>query len=72
MSATTDGCPICGAPREPYAANRYYPFCSKRCKVIDLGHWLNGDYVLDPESGNLERLDPDAQVEVVPVPDERH
>ena len=21
-----------------------YPFCSKRCKLIDLGRWLNEDY----------------------------
>jgi endogenous inhibitor of DNA gyrase (YacG/DUF329 family) len=20
------------------------PFCSERCKLIDLGHWLGGDY----------------------------
>lgn len=53
-------------------ANTYFPFCSKRCKVIDLGRWLGGEYVLDPQSGSLERLDPDAQVEVVPDPDERH
>jgi uncharacterized protein len=24
----------------------YRPFCSKRCADIDLGRWLNGDYVL--------------------------
>jgi len=21
-----------------------YPFCSKRCRIIDLGHWLGEDY----------------------------
>ncbi|WP_412058950.1 DNA gyrase inhibitor YacG [Bartonella sp. DGB2] len=24
----------------------YYPFCSKRCKEIDLHHWLSGAYRL--------------------------
>jgi len=24
-----------------------FPFCSKRCKTIDLGRWLNGSYVDD-------------------------
>ncbi len=25
------------------------PFCSERCKLIDLGKWLNGEYVIsDP------------------------
>ncbi|QCE34914.1 DNA gyrase inhibitor YacG [Acetobacteraceae bacterium] len=33
-------CPICGKPTE-HAAR---PFCSLRCKQIDLGRWFNGDY----------------------------
>jgi endogenous inhibitor of DNA gyrase (YacG/DUF329 family) len=23
---------------------RFYPFCSERCKLIDLGAWLDADY----------------------------
>jgi endogenous inhibitor of DNA gyrase (YacG/DUF329 family) len=26
--------------------NPYRPFCSERCKLADLGSWLNGDYRL--------------------------
>jgi endogenous inhibitor of DNA gyrase (YacG/DUF329 family) len=33
-------CPICGKP----AADRYRPFCSKRCADIDLGKWFSGAY----------------------------
>jgi endogenous inhibitor of DNA gyrase (YacG/DUF329 family) len=33
-------CPICGKP----AAPRHWPFCSARCKQIDLGRWLKGNY----------------------------
>jgi len=33
-------CPICGKPR----AQRYRPFCSKRCADIDLGRWLGERY----------------------------
>ncbi len=34
------------------------PFCSDRCRVIDLGKWVSGGYVIsspvnDPESGGL-------------------
>jgi endogenous inhibitor of DNA gyrase (YacG/DUF329 family) len=29
----------------------YKPFCSKRCADIDLGRWLNGDYVIEGEDG---------------------
>lgn len=35
-------CPICQEPiLEPAAS---LPFCSKRCRVIDLGNWLGGTY----------------------------
>ena len=37
-------CPICGAEVTPRSANKAFPFCSARCKSIDLGKWLNEDY----------------------------
>ena len=46
-------CPICNNPVEqpregeaPAApsSTRYFPFCSERCKLIDLGRWLGGRY----------------------------
>lgn len=30
-------CPTCGAPVEWKSDNKYRPFCSDRCKLIDLG-----------------------------------
>jgi endogenous inhibitor of DNA gyrase (YacG/DUF329 family) len=36
------GCSICGKP----VAEKYRPFCSKRCADIDLGRWLRGTYVI--------------------------
>jgi endogenous inhibitor of DNA gyrase (YacG/DUF329 family) len=38
-------CPICRKPVEE-PADKYYPFCSERCKLIDLGRWASGDYVI--------------------------
>lgn len=35
-------CPTCGAGVPPGAPAR--PFCSDRCKWVDLGHWLTGRY----------------------------
>ncbi|MGP1666658.1 MAG: DNA gyrase inhibitor YacG, partial [Rhodanobacter sp.] len=32
-------CPTCGAPVEWKATNLNRPFCSDRCKLIDLGAW---------------------------------
>lgn len=35
-------CPECGKP----SARDTYPFCSVRCKNIDLNRWLSGSYVI--------------------------
>ncbi len=45
-------CPICKKPVALDSAD--VPFCSDRCRVIDLGKWASGDYkisspVLDPD-----------------------
>ncbi|MFZ0662279.1 MAG: DNA gyrase inhibitor YacG [Acidobacteriaceae bacterium] len=44
--------------------DEYFPFCSDRCRVIDLGKWASGEYrisspILDPEV--LEGLSEDAR-----------
>ncbi len=38
-------CPVCGRPAAP--ATR--PFCSVRCRQVDLGRWLAGDYAVPGE-----------------------
>jgi uncharacterized protein len=35
-------CPICGKP----AAERFRPFCSGRCKDVDLNRWFTGAYAI--------------------------
>ncbi|HEX8817815.1 MAG TPA: DNA gyrase inhibitor YacG [Terriglobales bacterium] len=37
-------CPICKKPVKSRAAD--FPFCSERCRLIDLGKWSSGDYVV--------------------------
>jgi endogenous inhibitor of DNA gyrase (YacG/DUF329 family) len=40
-------CPICKRPVEEAERNKpgnAFPFCSERCKLIDLGRWLGGKY----------------------------
>ncbi len=36
-------CPICGREND-FFAEPLGPFCSKRCKLVDLGKWLGEDY----------------------------
>jgi uncharacterized protein len=37
-------CPGCGAPVEWTPASRWRPFCSERCKVVDVGAWASEAY----------------------------
>ncbi len=36
-------CPICGKPTV-WKDNPDRPFCSERCRIIDLGNWASEDY----------------------------
>lgn len=43
------GCPACDKPvklssRTQSKAAGFFPFCSKRCKLLDLGAWLDAEY----------------------------
>lgn len=35
-------CPECGRPSD----RQSFPFCSPRCKAVDLNRWLSGSYVI--------------------------
>jgi endogenous inhibitor of DNA gyrase (YacG/DUF329 family) len=37
-------CPQCGKPVPWTPQSRYRPFCSERCKAIDLGAWASESY----------------------------
>ena len=41
-------CPICGKPA-PSIASLLGPFCSQRCKLIDLGIWFGEEYRISDE-----------------------
>jgi hypothetical protein len=36
-------CPICRT-EGPWEGNPHRPFCSERCRLIDLGGWIEGRY----------------------------
>ncbi len=55
-AASATPCPICKQPTR--ADNSAYPFCSPRCRMVDLGKWLNGDYLI---SRPIEQSDLDEQ-----------
>ena len=35
-------CPTCGKP----ASEQFKPFCSARCRDVDLNRWLSGAYAI--------------------------
>lgn len=37
-------CPICKQPVK--STNAEFPFCSDRCRIVDLGKWASGGYVI--------------------------
>jgi uncharacterized protein len=37
-------CPRCGKTAKWNPANPFRPFCSERCKMIDLGQWATDGY----------------------------
>jgi len=44
-SGRTVKCPRCGQPA-PWEGNPHRPFCSERCRLIDLGRWAEGRYAI--------------------------
>ncbi len=53
-------CPKCGNLKE-YTDNPYRPFCSDRCKLIDLGDWASGAYAIPTHEKVEPNLDMNPQ-----------
>ncbi len=46
----TVACPTCGGPSIYDSSNAWRPFCSQRCRQIDLGAWAHEDFRLPGEN----------------------
>jgi endogenous inhibitor of DNA gyrase (YacG/DUF329 family) len=51
-------CPVCKKPADASPANRYRPFCSERCQMVDLGMWAGESYRV-PGGPEEDREHPD-------------
>jgi hypothetical protein len=47
-------CPIC--KKTVKSTNADFPFCSPRCRTIDLGKWASGGYVVPSTASDEEEL----------------
>jgi endogenous inhibitor of DNA gyrase (YacG/DUF329 family) len=56
MTKQIKECPICHKPINPSGED--YPFCSERCKTVDLGNWASEKYAThSPMTEADENLD---------------
>ena len=57
-------CPTCRRETEWSSDNAFRPFCSERCKMVDLGAWFTGDRAIPddaPSTLDGEPADPSLQ-----------
>lgn len=56
----TVACPTCGDPALFAPSNRWRPFCSERCKRIDLGAWAAEEFRVPSRESEADSA-PDSQ-----------
>ena len=49
-------CPICREAAGSRSENATFPFCSERCRLIDLGNWLGESYRV-PDVDEVDEVD---------------
>jgi len=47
-------CPIC--KKDVKSTDPEFPFCSPRCRTIDLGKWASGEYVISSPVKDADEL----------------
>lgn len=65
-------CPICGRPMDERGPREWpdWPFCSHRCKLVDLGRWLGESYRVPVDAHSTE--DPDEPPQTADPPAAPH
>ena len=59
MTPTNVPCPQCRKPADASENNPWRPFCSERCRLIDLGEWFDEEKRIPgpPARGSSEPTD---------------
>ncbi|MCG8673077.1 MAG: DNA gyrase inhibitor YacG [Pseudomonadales bacterium] len=50
-------CPTCQKEQEWSEDNQYRPFCSDRCRLIDLGEWASENHKISSPIGPIDEFD---------------
>lgn len=62
-------CPTCGQRARYAADNPWRPFCSERCRSVDLGAWADQAYRVPASVVDAEAADPADPASAVQPPD---
>ena len=65
-------CPVCKkdvkvSPQEQSEEVKFFPFCSRQCKLIDLGAWLDAKYKIISELKSQKLPEPSDTSSDAPV-----
>ncbi|MGP0628772.1 DNA gyrase inhibitor YacG [Nitrospina sp. 32_T5] len=60
VSASFLKCPTC-RKRTEKEGNAFFPFCSERCRLADLGKWLDGAYAIPDTQTPPSPEEPDSE-----------
>lgn len=55
-------CPSCGKTDTWQKNNLYRPFCSERCRIIDLGEWASENYKIPTKDQSVDFSDSENDV----------
>lgn len=47
-------CPHCGKPVAWAPESKWRPFCSERCRLVDLGQWFSEEHAIPGEEADPE------------------
>ena len=66
--STEHRCPVCNkivrtSVQKESGGARFFPFCSHRCKLLDLSAWLGAEYRIVSGSQSEESAEPDNTVD---------
>ncbi|MDA2923865.1 DNA gyrase inhibitor YacG [Acidobacteria bacterium AH-259-L09] len=55
MKGRVPHCPHCD--KKVSKDNLFFPFCSQRCRLLDLGKWLDGEYRLPDRKASKTEIE---------------
>ncbi len=64
-------CPVCKKPAI-WRGNPFRPFCSERCKLVDLDNWLSERYRIAGVAEDEPQSEPAAAQPEPPAAEEEH